>query len=523
MTTMAQFSQALKEGEFPVSWSNNFANYGLPLPLFAHQLPAYLGALLIIIGFSVTTSYNILMLLGVLAGNLLYFYFLKKYFTNVHSLFATILMNFFPYRIINVYIRGGLPEILASAIFPLLLISIHKINVERKVSGLFLLTLSVLLLSLCHPMMLIIYSFPSLFYYLSTIKKKNFSKKLIISIVFALVGVGIGLYYLMPLMMEMKYFYHGLDKAPIKLTHFLGITNFINPNWYYFLTHPGPRGNLIKVGLFESLLIFSSILAIFLLIIKKGIKLTTFLKDNLVFAGFFISTLIAILLVLPVMAPIFSLPILRSLQYPWRFLSVIQFTLPFIVFYIFKLCLKKHLNVYLFGLVLLILIFRVPQLYGKNFVNNVESSYFFMQTNLHSASLNTIWSGNTEDYPKRTTQLEVIEGEGIISNELLKNSSRRFSVIANSDLRIVDYTFYFPGWSVKSNGKPVEIEFQDPEYRGLITYRLPKGEHFVEVVYQPTKIRLVSRVISLISIFTFLVLLVIACKTNLLHKEGFTK
>jgi len=523
MTTMAQFSQALKEGEFPVSWSNNFANYGLPLPLFAHQLPAYLGALLIIAGFSVTTSYNILMFLGVLVGNLLYFYFLRRYFTSIHSLFATVIMNFFPYRIINVYIRGGLPEILASAIFPLLLISIYKINVERRVSGLFLLALSVLLLSLCHPMMLIIYSFPSLLYYLSTINKKNFSKKLIITILFAFVGVGISLYYLMPLMMEMKYFYHGLDKAPIKLSHFLGINNFINPNWYYYLTHPGPRGNFIKLGLYETSLIVSSIVAITFLIIKNSIKLTTFLKNNLVFAGFFLSTLIAILLVLPVMAPIFSLPILRSLQYPWRFLSVIQFTLPFIILYLFKLCLKKHLNAYLFGLVLLILIFRVPQLYGKNFVNNVESSYFFTQTNLHSSSLNTIWSGNTEDYPKKTTQLEVIEGKGIISNELLKNSSRRFSVISETDLRIVDYTFYFPGWNVKSNGQPVEIEFQDPEYRGLITYRLPKGEHLVEVVYRPTKIRLISRVISLISVFALIVLSVIGYKTSLLHKEGFTK
>ncbi len=522
MTTMNQFAQSLSDREFPVSWSNNFANYGLPLPLFAHQLPAYLGAVLILLGFSTTLSYNLIMFFGVAFSSFLFYLFLRQYFSKTDSLVAVILMNYFPYRIINIYIRGGLPEVLASSVFPLLLISIYQLNVKKQFSGLVLLTISLLLLALCHPMILVIYSIPLFFYFLATVNKKFLVKNSLRAILFSILGVGISAYYLLPLLVEMKYFYQGLSQNSVSLDNFLRLENFFSPNWYYFLTHPGPRGNFIKFGLIEAITLVVAMLLMILALIKNSKKTILFLKNHLVLIGWIISTFLTIFLLIPISFSLYQIRFLREIQYPWRFLSVIQFSLPFIFIYTLNLLKIKCKNLILFGLVLLILIARTSQLYGKNYIANIEDSYHFTQANLHSSNLNTIWSGRADDYPKKEKQLEVIEGNAVIKNEQLKNASRTFTLSAISDVRVIDYTFYFPGWVVKSNGQPVEIEFQDPEFRGLITYRLPEGNHNIEVSYKPTKIRLFSRIISMISLFIFLGAVLFLNK-KLLHKKSFTK
>ena len=82
MTTMNQFAQSLSDKEFPVTWSNNFANYGIPLPLFAHQLPAYLGAILILLGFSTEMSYIVIVVSAVILSGALFYIFFKRLIFN---------------------------------------------------------------------------------------------------------------------------------------------------------------------------------------------------------------------------------------------------------------------------------------------------------------------------------------------------------------------------------------------------------------------------------------------------------
>jgi len=99
---------------------------------------------------------------------------------------------------------------------------------------------------------------------------------------------------------------------------------------------------------------------------------------------------------------------------------------------------------------------------------------------------------------------EIIEGKGRIEKRLERNSWRTYEVIAQSpEIRLVDNTFYFPGWKVYVDKKETPIEFQDMNYRGVITYRVPEGRHTVEVKFTNTKIRLLANSISIFSIGVF--------------------
>jgi hypothetical protein len=172
----------------------------------------------------------------------------------------------------------------------------------------------------------------------------------------------------------------------------------------------------------------------------------------------------------------------------------------------------------LFVLVVIVVMSRIPQLYGKNYTSYPASFFHSTKDNLHSINMNTIWTGKTEDYPVRKKQVEIIEGNGIISNTILKNTQRQFLVQATTPLRIVDYTFYFPGWEVEIDGKQVPIEFQDEHFRGVITYRIPVGEHKVDMIFADTRVRKVAKLISVVSIVFLLVLFIL--RKKVLSKLG---
>ena len=502
MVTMAQFSTALRDGELPVAWSNNFANLGLPLPLFAHQLPAYAGALLILLGLSVVKAYNILMLAGVFLSAFLFYLFAKKYSSSNTALAVVVFMSFFPYRIINIYFRGGLPEIFASAIFPGLLLLLFLINVEKKKSWVPLFGFGVASLALTHPMMLLIFFVPLGGYYLATSSQLRFKDHLL-TVGSAVLGLGASAYYIMPLVLEMKYFYQGLGKPTIIESSFLSTNNFLDPNWYYFLTHPGPRGNFIKLGVIELIVLISVVLGVLYLFLKQQ-KIKSFLSVNKQLVVWLTISIVSILLMLSPAKVFYNLiPGLNQIQYAWRFLAVLQFSIPLFTLFAMKKMSQKSRDLVMIILLIILVIARVPQLYGKNYVLIPEDKFYFTQSNLHSVNLNTIWSDNSENYPKKQIQTEIIEGEGEIFVLAIKNASREYEIKASEPIKVVDYTFYFPGWTVEVDGEPVEIEFQDINFRGLITYDLPPGSYQVIVKYYPTKIRLVSCFVSVISLLAF--------------------
>lgn len=497
MTTMAQFATALKDGEFPVKWSNNFANYGLPLPLFAHQLSSYLGAFFIVLGSPVVTAYNLTLTLAVILSAVFFYLFVKTKVSEDSALIATILFTLFPYRIINMYIRGALPEILSTAFFPLLLLGIDLALKKNKPIGYVLVLLSTTLLALTHPMMLLVFGIPATLYVLLSVDLRKNLRKLILLAVSALLGLSITSYYLFPLFLEMKYFYEGAQTkvTSFSVESFLGFRNFFDPSWYYYLTHPGPRGNLIKLGIPELLILCWGVITAFLRTSKKknGEKSELFTWS--------IISLVALFFVLPLSLPFYNfVPGFSSIQYPWRFLTVLQFGIPVLAALCVERYLPTHKKIVLLGLALIIML-RMPQLYGKNFAVYPESNYYFTQSNLHSQNLNTIWSDNSEKYEVKKEQVHIIEGEGDVASTQIKNASRTYVVNGKTELRLVDYTFYFPGWKVFSDSVAVPIEFQDMNYRGLITYKIPAGKHTVTIRYTDTKIRLLAVLLSGAGVF----------------------
>lgn len=497
ITTIAQVYRGLKEGEHRVTWADGFANYGMPIPLIAQQTTLYLGSLLNFWFKDVLFSYNLVFLIGAFASAVFYYFFLRIYFKSTIAFAGTFLFNFAPYRIINLYIRGDQPEFFASVFIPLVLIGIYLVTKKKNLYGTLFLSISTALLILTHPFMLVVGGILFIPYIIFCIYDQKQKKELLFLIFLSIgLGVGIAAFYIIPLVIESKYFYLSLEKNRFVANQFLSFANYFDPKWYYYYKNDTfIRGNFIKVDLLETLI---TIIGFCLLIFSyKKIR-----REGLLIFAVGTSLMLIFLTISPSNFLYQKIGMINSLQFPWRMLSSYIFVTPIILCIILQKI--KYQNLAIAIIIVLISILRFPQIYGKNYTIFPQSKYFFTTENLHSASLNTIWTGKTSEYPVEKKKIAVINGKANITNEVIKNSSRSYTINALTDIRMVDYTFYFPGWRAYVDGAKIPIQYQDPSYRGVITYNVPKGKHAVMLKFENTIDRIVGYLVSVFSILVML-------------------
>jgi hypothetical protein len=499
MTTIAQFATALKDREFPVRWSNDFANFGLPLPIFAHQLPIYFGAGLELLLNNPVLSYNLVMLIAAITSTTAMYFLLKKFAKRYLSLIGAIIYNFGAYRIINIYIRGALPEFFVSTFIIITFIGLIGWLRDRQPSSIWLVSLGIIGTALVHPMMLLpsaILFFLLILYFGWPVSRHQ--PQLVLLVIVSLLSVGVASYYLFPLILEAKYFHFGQNHQVLVEDSFLSLSNYFDERWLYFFKHPGPRGDIVQLGLIESLLLFGGVLVAIIDYAKnkqfKVLQLLALISAVFLFFTFPVSLFIYR-----------KISLLSQIQYPWRFLGLLSLFPPmFLILGLQQLSssFEKPVNkIKVIGLLILaiVLIVRLPQIYTKNSATYNNSHFYFTQTNLHTQNLNTIWSDNSEHYSRKSRQYELLEGEAVIEVVELRNASRQYHIIAQSPIKMIDYTFYYPGWKVIANSQEIPIEFQDINYRGLITYSLPAGDYLVLVEYGQTKVRSLSWIATYIS------------------------
>jgi len=499
IANIAQVFEGLKDGDFPVRWGGGWARYGWPAPEFAQQTPAYLGAMITFVTHDVVLSYNLVVFLTLLISTMLFYTFLKVYVGSTSAFLGALLYHFAPYRIMNVYIRGALPELMAGIFIISILISLYLSLKKQVWYGYLLLSLSVCLLLLTHPFMFIVGSFLFVPYGFLLIYKnpRSWKMNLIFTVGSIFIGVGLASYYLVPLFMEVKYLYYGSSDSHYTTGQFLSLRQYISDTWRYFSESDiGPRGHHHNGGIIEGLTLCVAIVHGFKTYIKEHKIITPF--NVFLFVG-----IVYIIFTLPITELLYQkLTLLGNIQHPWRMLTGYIIIPPILFAFLFEATHYKKVVLIIF--IFAIALFRFPQLYGKNYTNTPQKSFFETYDNLHGTHMNTVWMGEVRDYPFKKHQAAIFEGLGKIVNIDVQNSSRTYRVQSQNLVKVVDYTFYFPGWKVYVDRKEVPIQFQDPVYRGVITFEVPQGDHAIQVKYENTMVRLLGNVVSFGSLLTLM-------------------
>lgn len=99
-----------------------------------------------------------------------------------------------------------------------------------------------------------------------------------------------------------------------------------------------------------------------------------------------------------------------------------------------------------------------------------------------------------------TAPMEVIDGDAVIMQKARNSTVHEYTIEAQRRSLMLENTLYFPGWNIYIDGYPVNVEYQNPNYRGLMTFYIDKGVHTVKVIFKNTKFRSIANAVSLISV-----------------------
>ncbi|MEK7572914.1 MAG: 6-pyruvoyl-tetrahydropterin synthase-related protein [Patescibacteria group bacterium] len=490
------FYESLMDGNFVPRWSSQMIyGYGYPLFIFVYPLPYYLVSLIHFLGFTFIDSIKIILALSFISSGIGMYLFIKEELRNKFSaFFAALVYLFSPYHLVDLHFRVAIGEILAFAILPFCFLAIKKMSYSITPRWFYFSTISFSLLILSHQAIsLISFPFIIVYYLYLWITKNNKKIKYIFFYIFTLVvGLLLSGFYWLPVVMESQYM-NLLTKGNIS---FVPLGELFYSSWKWGFLFQGHKGELsFMVGYVQWFIIIFSII----LFIKGKISL----KEKKIYLISVISFFILIIMTQSVSSPIWmSVPILRGFEFSYRLLLLISFFISIIAGITMKNVNNRWLLIGLCIVTISITILNwgnrgtIPQL------NDQAIKYEFPRNITKVGHSTTIWvnSDKFKSNNRLVPHIIVLQGEANIS-ETFRNSVRHeylINVISKNAL-IRENTLYFPGWKLYVDNNIYPINFQNPKYPGIILFDLSPGLHDIEISFEDTPIRKISKLISFVT------------------------
>ena len=491
---IANFYQNLSEGNIIPRWAGNLNwGYGHPILEFLYPLPSYLASFFHFFGLTLVDSVKLVFGVSFILSGLSMYLFVKELLNdNKAALFASALYIIAPYRFVDLYVRGAIGEHIAFIFPPLIFYFLSKLSkrysLEYLIGGAFSFTG----LILSHNAITLMF-LPLIVLYIFYLVFQCFDKKYFILSSFVLIFFGFVLsaFFWIPAFIEGKYTLRDIVTSGGEYARsFVAWKDFFISEWSY-----GGTVSLSKqIGLIHWIGIFGGIISVYILHRKKN-KLWILTLGSLLILG------ITLFLMTETSNPIWeAVTTLQKFQFPWRFLSATVFLSALMGGILLSLTKDTYKKVVLLIFLVALLVINKDYWHTQGFLEKEESFY----TNIYDGTTDTgesapIWSIRfMEKRPK--SRVQIIEGVGEIKEIKRSFTKREYLVDSQNKVRILENTLYFPGWTVLVDGRRESIEFQDQNYRGLITFNVDKGSHKVNIIYEETKVRLFANITSFVSL-----------------------
>lgn len=493
-----EFDKTLRDGNLFPRWAPDLNHgYGVPLFNYVYPLPNYFASLVHLLGFSFIDAFKLNMFLACLVGGLFFYLWSRQFWGNLGGVVSSIFYTFSPYHFVDIYIRGSVGEVWALAFFPAFLWAITKLLEKENKKHIILAGIFLAAIILSHNILAIMF-FSFIIFYLGLLFYLAKDKKslLISSLSSLLFGLSLSAIFWLPALLEKQYV-EGLLVFNIKET-FPEIYQFLFPSWGSGFAN-GNLGNQMsfQIGVANLFTVFVSFLLLPYYFKKRS--------KNATIVAFFLGLFLIIFFLMNK----FSLsvwekvPLMNYFQFPWRFLSIEILITSFLAGNILNIWRSKTLAILLILFVFLLGIgYTKPAYYLLR-----EDSYYFTRPNFTEGTnspgniFNTIWFNRSLEKRKEKIQFE--KGSGKIKMENIKSTKYHFKISLIEDSELNVNTAYFPGWTAFIDGNKIETK---PNKDGLISFFTFKGDHDVEVEFIDTLVREVAKIVSLVSIFSLLVL-----------------
>jgi hypothetical protein len=275
--------------------------------------------------------------------------------------------------------------------------------------------------------------------------------------------------------------------------HFVSLKQLIYSPWGFGYSVPGTGdGMSFQLGPFHWLLALLSLTLLFYSWLKRQK-----IDWQWVFFGLLFG--VSIVAMLPVSLPIWkALPFVHYVQFPWRLLAFATLAVAGLTAQLVKTWPKLTFTIIGTALVYVSVVASTP---GGWF--DWDNQFYFrypFSTSLNNANTPK-WFEENENYNLKEGRMFDLQGVGSFRPISWKTQKHVYEITAPQDTEVLERTAYFPGWEVRLDGQKTAIDYQKPEYPGIITYRVPQGTHLVEVKFtENTPSRILGDSVSLISL-----------------------
>lgn len=490
---IANFYQNLSEGNIIPRWAGNLNwSYGHPILMFLYPLPSYVASVFHLGGFSLIDSTKLVFGIAYILSGLTMYLWISSFLGRAAGFIAGMLYLFAPYRFVDLYVRGAIGEHVAFVFPPLVLYFLLKLSKQPSQKYITGVAFSLGGLILVHNAISLMF-LPLIFLYALFLLWQSKDKKLVAScyLLVAILGFGLSAFFWIPAFFEGKYTLRDIVASGEYKSRFVSFESFFYGVWSY-----GGTGQFsTQVGIVQWTMLLASFFST-VHFYKKKDKL--WIVSASVLAVFFFTLFLMTSASNIVWQAITTL---QKFQFPWRFLTLSVFTTAILGGINFAIVPRRLQTVALIVFTLAIVLVNKDYWHAKDYLLKAEG--FF--TGVYHSTTDTgesspRWSIRFMEHEPRN-RIEVIIGKAQIKELKRRVTAHQYIIEAQEKSRIRENTLFFPGWEVFVDGKTVDVQYQDPANRGLLTFFVENGRHDVQIRFRETKLRLFADVVSVGSLF----------------------
>ncbi len=503
---LADMFRELKDLQFPPRYSEYLnSGYGYPLFNFTYPFPFYIGVLVKLLGFGFVDSIKVLFAASVPISAFFMFLASRNIWKNDFAgIISSVLYLYFPYRLVDLFVRGSIGEALAFAIMPAVFLSLSKLiddpkNYKYKLLGVF----SYAILILTHNIIAVLFTISLFIFFIGNFiqhlfnwkkgagfirKKYSIVKSFSFIIVF---GFLISAYFWIPAILEKQFV--RLSNVPIanRSINFISINDLLFSPWGYDATRGDSNPFTLQIGWPFLLIIISTLGLILYTYMKRKIKTDLYYLALTLLIG----TLIFSFLVFKQSNFIWQLPILSDVTFPWIVLSQLGLLISLLAGFLAKFKITKYAAM---GILFLALFLYIPWAKPLRYEDKGDGFYYTNDdTTTTSKELMPLWVKKIPT-ERPASKVEIVKGKGKIENVFYNSKTISFDANLEMDTIVRINTIYYPGWKVSVNNQNKEISYQNE--KGVMEIRLPKGRSRVKATFTETPQRMISNIISVLSL-----------------------
>lgn len=512
-----QMVKCLKDFQIPCRWIPDMGyQFGYPQFNFYGPLPFYFGAGLSLVGIQIIDAVKILFVLGFILSAVAMFVFLKSLLDEKSAFVGAVLYTYAPFKAAEVYVRGSLSEFLTFIFLPLLFWSSNQFFKIKKKRYLIWFSLILAALLTTHNLTSLIF-IPILIIWVLTLAFINSDWKGLFRITLGfLLGIGLSAFFLLPLLLE-KSFVHleTLTSGYFDYRqHFVSVYQLFISNFFGYGSSVFGLNDGVTLSTGQVHWVFALLALLLSFIFYNKYK-------NLSILIWVLSLLELLVLFMIHQRSSFiweKLTFLSWLQFPWRFLVDSTVLLSVLsgmgIFLLSKINQKLSLGLGAVAIISVIILhagFFKPQ----EWLNITDAQKFSgvsweKQLTISIFDYLPIYA-KFPPTSKAGPLPEVLEGEVNFVSYKKGSDYQIGNVGVKKDAILRLPLFDFPGMKVSIDDKLIDHSHsncKNEEYcLGLISFRVPPGNHLIKTELTDTPIRTLGNIISVLSIILTFVLL----------------